>query len=66
MGLTLARGEEAEREVVTVSGSTGLRYKLLKVCHHCPCLSYQYKVLGRRDITCKYLLAVRLAMAMQS
>ena len=44
MGVTLARVEEGGREVVTMRGSTGLRYKALKVCHYCLCLFYQYKV----------------------
>ena len=65
MGVTLVRGEESGREVVTVKGSGGLRYTLLKGSHYCPCPSYQYKVVGRGDITCKHLLAVRLATAMQ-
>ena len=65
MGVTLVRGEESGREVVTVKGSVGMRYTLLKGSHYCPCPSYQYKVVGRGDITCKHLLAVRLAMAMQ-
>ena len=42
-------------------GSGGLRGS-----HYCPCPSYHYKVVERLDITCKHLLAVRLAVAMQS
>jgi predicted nucleic acid-binding Zn finger protein len=63
--VTLVRGEEGGREVITVRGSGGLRYTLLRGSHYCPCPSYQYRVVGRGDITCKHLLAVRLAMAMQ-
>jgi predicted nucleic acid-binding Zn finger protein len=65
MAVSLVRGEEGGREVVTVRGSGGLRYTLLRGSHYCPCPSYQYKVVGRGDIICKHLLAVRLAMAMQ-
>ena len=65
MAVTLVRGEESGREVIIVRGSNGLKYTLLKNCHYCPCPAYQYKVVGRGDITCKHLLAVRLAMAMQ-
>ena len=65
MAVSLVRGEVGVREVVTVRGSGGLRYTLLRGSHYCPCPSYQYKVVGRGDITCKRLLAVRLAMAMQ-
>jgi len=65
MAVTVIKGEESGREVITVRGSNGLRYIILKGCHFCPCPSYQYKVVGRGDITCKHLLAVRLAMAMQ-
>ena len=63
--VTLVKGENSGREVITVRGSNGTRYTLLKGCHYCPCPSYQYKVLGRGDITCKHLLAMRLALAMQ-
>ena len=65
MAVSLVRGEVGGREVVTVRGSGGLRYTLLRGSHYCPCPSYQYKVVGRGDITCKHLLAVRLAVAMQ-
>ena len=65
MAVSLVRGEEGGREVVTVRGSGGMMYTLLRGSHYCPCPSYQYKVVGRGDITCKHLLAVRLAMAMQ-
>ena len=45
--VTLVKGENSGREVITVRGSNGTRYTLLKGCHYCPCPSYQYKVLGR-------------------
>ena len=63
--VTLMRGEERGREVVTVRGSGGMRYTLLMGSHYCPCPSYQYRVVGRGDMVCKHLLAVRLALAMQ-
>ena len=63
--VTLVRGEEGGREVVTVRGSGGLRYTLLRGSHYCPCPSYQYSVVGRGAIACKHLLAVRLALVMQ-
>ena len=65
MAVSLVRGEEGGREVMTVRGTGGMRYTLLRGSHYCPCPSYQYKVVGRGDITCKHLLAVRLAVAMQ-
>ena len=47
MAVTVIKGEESGREVITVRGSNGLRYIILKGCHFCPCPSYQYKVVGR-------------------
>ena len=60
--VTLVKGQVRGKEV---RGSGGLRYTLLKGSHYCPCPSYQYKVVGRGDMVCKHLLAVRLSLAMQ-
>ena len=41
MAVSLVRVEEGGREVVTVRGSGGLNYNLIRGSHYCPCPSYQ-------------------------
>ena len=61
--VTAVRGQTSGRRLLCVKGSSGLRYTIFSASHFCSCPSYQFGVLGKGGLTCKHLLAARIAEA---
>jgi predicted nucleic acid-binding Zn finger protein len=52
--------------VIQVTSSSGIPYTLFPGVNYCPCPAYRYQVIGtKKFLTCKHVLAARLAEIIQ-